>query len=321
MHGIHDFIGNSTVVESLLRDITGNNVSQGYILFGPNHIGKRTLAKMFAEELLTQDVSPERHATIAHEMQKLLHSDCIILDELYMHEVQTDWDYIQQFSNAPQQHRKQHKTKSNTISIDDIRALQDILYETPAGKYKVCIITDIHRLHTAAANALLKILEEPPPHLIFILTAEEQHSVLPTIISRARVLTLQKVPVHQLQPLVSSVDENTRQFILHAAAGAPGKAIQLRNDPDVLQQEQTIHTLARQFWQTKNMAERMKIVVPIINDDSQSQNLLYHLGITLQEQPHNTVQIEQYIHLCASLQTNAYKPLLVHNFVHNVSQG
>lgn len=319
MSFVPNFIGNNTVIESLANDIQSNNISQGYLFFGPDHIGKRTLAKALALHVLQIGANEQNREIIAREVEKLTHSDYIILDELYMHEVQTDWDYIQQFSNAPQQHRKQHKTKSNTISIDDIRALQDILYETPAGAYKICIITDIHRLHTAAANALLKILEEPPPHLIFILTAEEKNSVLPTIISRSRVLSLYKVPSAEIKPHLQNTDEDTRQFILHIAAGKPGKALQLLHNSEAFTAEKAMHTVAREFWQTSSRAERMKILLPIINDDANAKNLLYHIGITLQEQAHSTKQMEEYILLCSQLQTNVYRPLLVHNFIDTVS--
>jgi DNA polymerase-3 subunit gamma/tau len=75
-------------------------------------------------------------------------------------------------------------------SVDDIRSLIDQVRIPPqTGKYKVYIIDEVHMLSSAAFNAFLKTLEEPPKHAIFILATTEKHKIIPTILSRCQILT------------------------------------------------------------------------------------------------------------------------------------
>ena len=80
------------------------------------------------------------------------------------------------------------------IGIDDVRALQERLYETPQGTHTVCLIRSIERLHITAANALLKILEEPPSRVLFCFTTESLSSIPATIVSRMRVINFSPLP-------------------------------------------------------------------------------------------------------------------------------
>lgn len=313
-----EFIGNQAVVHALQTDIAKQNVSQAYLLCGPKAVGKRTLAKELALALLTKNTDAEGRKTIEREAEKMTHSDLIVLDTLYQHGVQTDWDYISEYSNAPQAHRKKNQTKSDTISIDDVRALQDVLYETPTGDYKICIITRVNRLNTAAANALLKILEEPPPHLVFILTAERCSQLLPTITSRSRILNLQPVDTTTLLDSIDTKDESLKQFIVHVAQGAPGVALQLQEDSDAVLELKKVHANAKRFWQSGSAKERLEISKPLLDGGTEATVLLKHLALTLQESPHSTACTAPFLDLCEQLQTNAYKPLIVYNFIQSL---
>ena len=87
---------------------------------------------------------------------------------------------------------------SNT-SVDDVRDLRDKINFSPSqGKYKIYIIDEVHMLSTAAFNALLKTLEEPPPHAIFILATTEIHKIPATVLSRCQRHEFRRVPVDEI---------------------------------------------------------------------------------------------------------------------------
>lgn len=84
-------------------------------------------------------------------------------------------------------------------SVDEIRSLIDKVRVPPQlGRYKVFIIDEIHMLSTAAFNAFLKTLEEPPHHAIFILATTEKHKLLPTILSRCQIYDFQRITIEDI---------------------------------------------------------------------------------------------------------------------------
>ena len=87
---------------------------------------------------------------------------------------------------------------SNT-SVDDVRDLRDKINFSPSqGKYKIYIIDEVHMLSTPAFNALLKTLEEPPPHAIFVLATTEIHKIPATVLSRCQRHEFRRVPVAEI---------------------------------------------------------------------------------------------------------------------------
>ena len=87
---------------------------------------------------------------------------------------------------------------SNT-GVDDVRDLRDKINFSPSqGKYKIYIIDEVHMLSTAAFNALLKTLEEPPPHAIFVLATTEIHKIPATVLSRCQRHEFRRVPVDEI---------------------------------------------------------------------------------------------------------------------------
>jgi len=103
--------------------------------------------------------------------------------------------------------------------IDDIRELREAVKTFPfEGKYKVYIIDEVHMLTKEAGNALLKTLEEPPTHVIFILATTDPHKVLDTVLSRCQVFTFKKPPIEILKELVLDVAKKEGKVLDHASA-------------------------------------------------------------------------------------------------------
>src|SRR5690606_21966239 len=108
-------------------------------------------------------------------------------------------------------------------SVDDIRALtEQVRYAPQTGKYKIYIIDEVHMLSSAAFNAFLKTLEEPPSYAIFILATTEKHKILPTILSRCQIFDFKRIkPEDTVQHLLQICEKetvNAEEDALHVIA-------------------------------------------------------------------------------------------------------
>ena len=114
--------------------------------------------------------------------------------------------------------RSEIDAASNT-SVEDIRALNESVFTLPfESKYKVYILDEVHMLSKSASNALLKTLEEPPAHVVFILATTETHKILETILSRCEVYTFKKPSQEVLKKMVVSVTKKEGYTIDDASA-------------------------------------------------------------------------------------------------------
>ncbi|MDD5102997.1 MAG: hypothetical protein PHX93_01205 [Candidatus Peribacteraceae bacterium] len=314
------FVGHETIFEELERDIAMDNVSHAFLFAGPRHLGKMTMARWFAQELLSFGQPEDALERIGHDCERMTHPDLFILDQLWIAGQCEDWAVIARTSNAPQQEREKKKVKTDTIGIDDIRSLQERLQETASGRYRCCIIRSAERLQAEAANALLKILEEPPSSLVFIFTTQALSSLLSTVVSRMRVIRFHPLAHRALAPLLKGVEEEDQQFILHLAQGAPGIVRQLRDDPEILRAHRLVHSKAVSFWRTHSLKERLQILEPMRERGAEAEQLLLHLTLALREQPSPPpVAVHALCELAACLHTNAHRGLMVQRFGMRVS--
>lgn len=311
-------VGHEKEQALLLGDIAKNNVSHAYLFSGPEHLGKLTIAQWFGMCLLCEGKSPDQYKIVKEQVERFIHPDFLCLDELWIDKINDDWTKLALSSNTPQQHRSKGTTaKSDVISIDDIHAIANRLQETSESQYFVCIIRGVERMHAEASNALLKILEEPPPRVVFILTTDNQKLLLPTIISRVRLLRFHPVPRAALEPLIAKEDEEDAAFALHIAQGAPGMLVRLLRDPELLRTHRQIHAQARQFWQAKTPRDRLAWIMANIEKSATPETMLLHLALTLQEHSDpvfRALAARAYADLLQRLETNAHKGLLFQRF-------
>lgn len=312
----HSIVGHARQIAQLENDLESSNVSHAYLFVGPEHVGKSTVAKWFTTELLTRHLDSDARGVVAAQIDRLIHPDFLSLDQLWIQDQSENLDEIATSSNVPQSHRwKNSPARSDSISIDDVRVVQERIYETGSGPWRVCFIRGIDRLQDAAANAFLKILEEPPPGRVFILTSSSDTLLLPTIVSRSRVLRFDRVADAMIAPLLARVPDEDRSFVLHVAQGAPGTAIHLASDPDFLRQERLMHHQAVAFWGPMSTSERLKALMPLTEKGNAAERFLLHLALALRESPNPSVaRTAAFRRLTSRLQTNAYKPLIVQEF-------
>jgi DNA polymerase-3 subunit delta' len=311
-------VGHEKSCGQLLSDIASKNVSHAYLFVGAKHLGKTTIAQWFAHLLLCEDVAPDQRAQVRKDMERFIHPDFLCLDDLWIDGKNDDWALITQSSNAPQHHRSKKPTaKSDTISIDDIRALTDKLQETSNSTYFVCIISGVERMNAEAANALLKMLEEPPQRVVFILTTNNLNDVMPTTISRTRILRFSPLSAAAMQPLLKERDEEEMRFARHIAQGAPGLMIRLLKDPELLRYHKQTHTQARHFWQTSSLKDRLSWIMAAAEKKGDPNTILLHLALTLREQPDPLFRAKAstaYAELLRKMETNAHHGLLLERF-------
>ena len=174
-----NIIGQSQVTDVLKNQIKENKISHAYVFSGTRGTGKTSTAKVFAKSLNCQNYSPESGPCNNCESCKNDYVDTIEIDA------------------------------ASNNSVDNIRALKDnIIYRPSFGRYKVYIIDEVHMLSIGAFNALLKTLEEPPEHVIFILATTEINKIPATILSRCQKFEFKKVSIEDIKSRLKFIVEN-----------------------------------------------------------------------------------------------------------------
>ncbi|NOS67482.1 MAG: hypothetical protein HOO67_03925 [Candidatus Peribacteraceae bacterium] len=313
-----EILGHRPQLAELQTDLDQGNVVHAYLFSGAQHLGKFAVANWFARQLLCHGHKKEECPAINDQIDRLLHPDLIVLDQLWIEDVCEDFAVIARSSNIPQQHRaKDTPAKTDTISIDDIRAVQERLHEVGAGKFRCCIIRSVERMQTTAVSSLLKILEEPPEGVVFLLTTQSLASLVPTLVSRARTMNFSRLTDSELEPLLSGAEDDERQFLLRVAQGAPGVIKRLRENPDLLRKERQVYSSALAFWHSRSNVERMQLLQPLHQRTADSDQFLLHLSLALREENEEATPsvVRNLADLCRNLETNVNRQLLTQNFV------
>ncbi|RQX47563.1 DNA polymerase III subunit gamma/tau [Staphylococcus capitis] len=177
-----DVVGQTHVTKTLRNAISKGKQSHAYIFSGPRGTGKTSIAKVFAKAincLNSDDGEPCNECAICKGITQGTNSDVIEIDA------------------------------ASNNGVDEIRNIRDkVKYAPSESKYKVYIIDEVHMLTTGAFNALLKTLEEPPSHAIFILATTEPHKIPPTIISRAQRFDFKAISMNQIVDRLKFVAES-----------------------------------------------------------------------------------------------------------------
>lgn len=203
-----EVVGQTHIIQTLKNAIVQNRIAHAYLFCGPRGTGKTSIAKIFARML---NCSNQEHAPCGHceNCQMALngsHPDIIEIDA------------------------------ASNNGVDEVRNLIDkVKYAPMQGKYKIYIIDEVHMMTSGAFNALLKTIEEPPAHVIFIFATTEPNKVLPTIISRCQRFDFNKVSVHDIVRRLKivcetesiEIDQEGLQLIAQLADGGMRDALSI----------------------------------------------------------------------------------------------
>jgi DNA polymerase-3 subunit delta' len=216
-----DFWGNRHITDALEQMIAQDRLSQTLLFSGPEGVGKATLARRLGGRLLGH---PEK---IERDDLSLVHNVEIVADrEKWTSEKRNDDPLL--FSTHPDFVTFPPDGPMRQVSIPQARLIKERAPFLPHhGSRRIFLIDHVDRANDQAANSLLKTLEEPPPHLILIMTAENAYDLLPTIRSRAVPFQFAPLSQEEMREFVSAraLDRPERRVAL--AAGSPGVAVSL----------------------------------------------------------------------------------------------
>lgn len=163
-------VGQTALTTTLKNAVKSGKLAHAYLFCGPRGVGKTTCARIFAKAINCQHPTAEGEAC----------NEC---------------ESCQSFNEQRSLNIFELDAASNN-SVEHIKTLMEQTRIPPQlGKYKVFIIDEVHMLSTAAFNAFLKTLEEPPAHVIFILATTEKHKILPTILSRCQIYDFERMSI------------------------------------------------------------------------------------------------------------------------------
>jgi DNA polymerase-3 subunit gamma/tau len=167
-----EVVGQEHIVRTLRNALTSGRIHHAYLFTGPRGTGKTTTARLLAKAVNCQapeDQRPCNECTICQAVNEGRLLDLIEID-----------------------------AASNT-GVDDVRELRErVGFRPNEARYKVYVIDEVHMLSNAAFNALLKTLEEPPPHAIFVLATTEPHKIPATVLSRCQRFDFRRIPVSEM---------------------------------------------------------------------------------------------------------------------------
>lgn len=243
-----NIVGHDATLQMLESDIGSGNVSQCYLFVGPNQLGKFTVARKMAAILQCENNLCHQCA-VCTEIQKGIHPDTIMV-----------------------------KNDGESLKIEAVRDIVNRVNMTAQSRHTVVLIESIERLTPEAANALLKTLEEPGPDVIFLLTTDNIKAILPTILSRSRIINFhlcsENLIMQYLKKSFADEDQNLLDQASLLALGKPGKAISFLEDRASLSYYQSLYNDASSMFAEQSITRKFQYVESILEQGFMAQDFL-----------------------------------------------
>lgn len=225
-----NLLGHEWAVDMLRRHVARGETRHAYLFSGPPGIGRRTLALRLAQALNCESPSaPGKPCLACHtckQIEEMRHPDLAVIEPTIK-----DPDNPKELISSP----------NGEIRIQQIRDLQKTINLKPYQSiYKVFVFLNFHQANAESCNALLKTLEEAPPHAILLLTADNPEQLLPTIVSRCEILRLRPLPLESVSAdlIARGIEESRARLLAHISGGRPGFARKLVDDTSLLEKRE-----------------------------------------------------------------------------------
>lgn len=241
-------VGHTGQKEYFRRMVSAGSLSHAYLLHGPQGVGKRMLAGEFAAQLLSDSGLPLENNPDVVRLQPGIHE----------------------------------KTgKPTEIPADSVRDMKSWAYQRPLyGVRKVVLIDDAERMSDSAANTLLKVLEEPPAYLYFLLVTSRPGHVQETITSRCQEVAFYPLKDNEMASVLSALklDSDDLKLIAAVASGRPGEALRLVRDSQIPVVASAIAALEKMI--SSGTSERIVYAKKIADDDDLVRRVSWWLAWT-----------------------------------------
>lgn len=219
-----NLLGHEWAVDMLRRHVARGETRHAYLFSGAPGLGRRTLALRLAQALNCEKTiapgEPCLTCRTCKQIEAMQHPDLSIVEPV-------DSDLV--------------PSPTGEIRIGQIRELQKTFHLKPyQSPYRIALFLRFHEANDSAANALLKTLEEAPPHAILLLTADNPEQLLPTINSRCEILRLRPLPLEAIVAdlMERGVGEDRARLLAHISGGRPGFARRLVEDAVLLEKRE-----------------------------------------------------------------------------------
>jgi DNA polymerase-3 subunit gamma/tau len=207
-----DLVGQNHVSQTLKNAVAQNRLAHAYLFVGPRGVGKTSTARILAKALNCVKGPTVTPCGVCDNCKEIAAGNSLDVIEI---------------------------DGASNNSVEDVRELRDNVRYAPAkGRYKIYLIDEVHMLSSAAFNALLKTLEEPPPHVKFIFATTEPQKVLPTILSRCQRFDLHRIPANLIAQHLQFIAGKEKITLEPAAAHAIARGAEggLRDAESMLDQ-------------------------------------------------------------------------------------
>ena len=298
-------IGHQQQLNRLSVDLEKGNLAHAYLLTGPADLGKFTIAKAFAKAIQTFELEDEAVFSINRQIDRGIHLDTMIV------------------SRNPEE---------DSIKIETIKNILNNLQMTGVSKQRILVMEDIDRLTPAAANAMLKMIEEPPSKVIYIFTTSHPNLILETILSRVRRVDFSILDSQLMMTGLANrykLSETSQlKRVVELSMGRIAKAIKLIDNKETLDAYEKVYQQIREFLEKKDISQAFSFIGQIHADDVLTQIFLEIAAVVLREDlitssaknEENKIndslrRIEKLFEVRKLANTNVNNRLLLENFI------